>query len=337
MAEFIESPKAYRETAREMAKRFFRHENAVMAVVLIALIFGMGATTKWLTLSRVNMTNVLLRSSIRGVASVGQAFVILAGCIDISLAGVGLLCATMGSTLMTGNEWQNIAGYPLAVHIGIPIMLLVGAVFGLANGSLVSRIAIPSIIVTLGMWQITWGLAFKIIGGQTIVNLPESLTWFGIGKIAGVPVPIIIFIGVAVVAYYILHYTTFGRAVYAVGGSPMGAWLSGINVRNIQLMVYIISGFLVGLTGMITTARTMCVMTRTLQGLELDTIASVVVGGVSLFAGRGTIIGVIIGVLIIGVVDNGMSVLGAGPALQGIAKGAIIFAAVAIDSWRGRR
>jgi len=336
MAETIEGPRGYRDTVREAARRFFRHENGVLAVVLVALIFGMGAITNWLTLSRANMMNVLLRSSIRGAASIGQAFVILAGCIDISLAGVGLLCATIGSTLMTGNEWQNIAGYPLPVYAGIPIMLLVGAVFGLANGSLVSRIGIPSIIVTLGTWQITWGLAFQVIKGQTIVNLPESLTWFGMGKIAGVPVPVIIFVGVAVVAYYVLHYTTFGRSVYAVGGSPVGAWLSGINVRNTQLIVYIISGFLAGLAAVITVARTMCVMTRTLQGLELDTIASVVVGGVSLFAGRGTIIGVIIGVLIIGVVDNGMSVLGAGPALQGIAKGAIIFAAVAIDNLRRR-
>lgn len=334
MAEIVEKPKPFSDVVREMARRFFRHENAVLAVVLVALIGGMALVTKGLTIRTANMMNVLFHSSIRGVASVGQAFVILSGGIDISLAGVGLLCAAMGSSLMTGNEWQNIVGHPYPIYLGIPIMLLVGAGFGLVNGSLVSRIAMPTIIVTLGMWQITWGVAFQIIGGQTIVNLPESLTWFGIGKIAGVPVPVIIFIGVAVVAYFVLHYTTFGRSVYAVGGSPVSAWLSGIKVRNIQLIVFIISGFLAGLAGMITMARTMCVMTRTLQGLELDTIASVVVGGVSLFAGRGTIIGVIIGVLIIGVIDNSMIVLGAGPAVQGIAKGAIIFAAVGIDYWR---
>ena len=334
MAEIIEKPRDYRNTAREMAKGFFRHENAVLAVVLIALIGGMAVMTKGLTIRTTNMMNVLLHSSITGVASVGQAFIILAGAIDISVAGVGLLCATMGSCLMTGNEWQNIASHPYPIYLGIPIMLLVGAAFGLVNGSLVSRIAMPSIIVTLGMWRITWGVAYQIMGGQCIVNLPESLVWFGIGKVAGIPVPVIIFIVVAVVAYFVLHYTHFGRSVYAVGGNPVAALLSGINVKNIQLIVFIISGFLAGLAGVITTARTMCVMTRTLMGLELDTIAAVVVGGVSLFAGRGTIIGAIIGVLIIGVIDNSMIVLGAGPALQGITKGAIIFAAVAIDYWR---
>jgi len=336
MAEIIERPRGYRGTAGEMAKRFIRHENAILLIALIALIGGIALVTKGLSIHTTNMMNILLRSSITGVASVGQAFVILAGGIDISVAGVGLLSAAMGSCLMTGNAWQNIAGHPYPIYLGIPIMLLVGAVFGLANGSVTSRIAMPSLIVTLGMWRITWGLAFQIIRGQTIVNLPESLAWFGMGKIAGVPVPVIIFIGVAVVAYFVLHYTTFGRSVYAVGGSPISALLSGINVKNVQLIVFIISGFLAGVAGVIITARTMCVMTRTLEGLELDTIASVVVGGVSLFAGRGTILGAIIGVLIIGVIDNGMSILGADPAVQGIAKGAIIFTAVAIDYMRRR-
>ena len=330
-------PQKEKTNFRSIAGRVLRHENAVLALILVVLILVMGATTNWVITSRTNISNVLLQSSVTGVAALGQAFVILAGGIDISIAGVGLLCAAMGSTLVTLDPWQNIAGHPYPVYAAIPIMLLIGLVFGLANGSLITRIGIPSIIATLGMWQITWGIAFLVIKGQTIMNLPDSLAWFGMGKISGVPVPVIIFIGVAAVSFYVLHYTAFGRRVYASGGNPMSAWLSGIDVKNTQLITYMISGFLAGLAAMITVARTMCVMTRTLLGLELDTIAAVVVGGVSLFMGRGTIIGAIIGVLIIGVIDNGMSVLGAGPALQGIAKGAIIFAAVAIDVWRRKK
>jgi ribose/xylose/arabinose/galactoside ABC-type transport system permease subunit len=294
VVEIMERSRGYRDTAREAAKRFLGHENAVLAIILVVLVLGMGAVTKWLSVSRTNVMNVLLESSIRGVASIGQAFVILAGCIDISLAGVGLLSASMGAVLMTGNKWQNIASHPYPVYVGIPIMLLVGAVLGLANGSLVSRVRIPSIIVTLAMWQITWGLAYQVIKGQAIVNLPESLSWWGMGRVAAVPVPIIIFIAVAVVAYFVLQYTTFGRSVYAAGGSPVGAWLSGISVKNTQLIVYIISGFLAGLVAVTTLGRTMVVMTQTLVGLELDTIASVVVGGVSLSGGKGNLIGVII-------------------------------------------
>jgi len=337
MAETSERAKPIGTTARSIARRFSRYENAVLLVVLFALIGGMAVATRGLSIRAANMKNLLLQSCISGVAAIGQAFVILSAGIDISVAGAGFLCATVGSSLMTGNEWQNIAGHPLSIYAVIPIMLLLGVCVGLVNGSLVSRIAMPSIIVTLGMWRITWGLGYQIGGGESIYNLPEALEWFGAGKIAGVPTPIIVFIAVAAVAYFVLHYTRFGRSMYAVGGNVASAWLSGINVRNIQLSVFAISGLLAGLAGTIVTARVMLTSPKTLMGLELDTIAAVVVGGVSLMGGRGSIIGAVMGVIIIGVIDNGMSILGADPTLQGIAKGAIIYGAVAIDCWRRRR
>jgi len=337
MTEIIERPKPSIALARDTAKRFFRHENAVLALVLVALIGGMGVITKGLTISRANMMNVLLQSSIKGVAALGQAFVIISAGIDISIGGIGLVCSILGATLMTQTPHLNIVGHPVSIYIAIPLMLLTGIGWGVINGASVSRIAMPPLIVTLAMWEITKGVAFQISGGQSFGRLPENLAFLGSGTIVGIPVPVIIFIAVAVTTYFVLNHTALGRSVYATGGNPVSAWLSGINVKNIQFIVYLISGFLAGVAGVIVTARVMSASMRTLTGLEIDSIAAVSVGGVSLAGGKGSIIGVVLGILIISVVDNGLSILGASPAIQGIVKGVIIFTAIAIDCIRRRR
>jgi len=331
MTEIVERPRPLRVTARESARRFFRHENATLAIVLIALVGGMSIVTKGVTVSRANMMNTLLQSSIGGVAAIGQAFVILTADIDLSVGGIGLVASIVGASMMTEATYVNIVGYPVSMYLAIPVMLLVGVGFGALNGSLVSRIGMPALIVTLGMWQICKGVAFRIGGGYLIAHLPDSLLTLGQGKVAGVPVPSIIFISVVVVAYFVLNHTAFGRSVYAVGGNPVSAWLSGIRVKNVRLIVFIISGFLTGLAGALTTARTMSSSMRTLMGLELDTIASVCIGGISLMGGRGSIIGVVLGVMIFGVISNGLNVLHAGPFLEGVIRGAIVITAVAVD------
>jgi len=336
MAEVVQRVRPTEVTARHIAKRIFRHENAVLLIVLGAIIGLMGGLTNGLTSTRANMTNILVQSSIRGVASMGQTFVILTAGIDLSVGGVGLISSILGSSLMA-TGWHNIIGNPLSPLTVIPIMLATGAVWGVINGSMVSRIGMPPLIVTLGIWEITKGVAFEVCQGRSVAQQPDSLAFFGQRSVATVPVPIIIFVAVAVASYFVLHHTTFGRSVYAVGGNPVSAWLSGIKVRNILFSVYIISGFLAALAGIILTSRIMSASMKSLGGLELDSIAAVVIGGVSLAGGRGTIIGAIIGVIIIGVINNGMSVLGADPAVQGIAKGAIIITAVAIDFARRRR
>ncbi len=336
MAEITQRPKPVTATGKDIAKRVFRHENAVLGIVLIVLIAAMAVVSKGLTVTRANMVNVLLQSSIRGIASLGQAFVMLTAGIDLSVGGVALFTAILGGSMTTLSSWLNTVGHPVSPYIVLPLMLLVGAGWGALNGSLVSRIGMPSLIVTLGIWQILRALAFHICGGQDMTNHPDTLAFFGIGRVAGVPVPTIIFIVVAVVVYFVLSYTKFGRAVYAVGGNPLSAWLSGIKVKNIQFMVFTISGLLAGLSGFLITARTRSATMQTLAGLELNSIATVAIGGVSLFGGRGNLIGVVIGVLILGVIDNAMSVMGVDPSIQGIVTGVIIIAAVAADLIRRR-
>ena len=336
MTEIAERPQSASERARDIAKRVFRHENAALGIVLIGLILGMGFVTKGLTLSIANAKNLLVVSSIKGIAAIGQAFVILTAGIDISLGGNALFCSVLGGGVMATN-WQNIIDHPLPVAAGALIMLLTAIGWGAFNGTMVSRVGIPALITTLGLWQITTGGAFWVSAGKSICFQPDSLVWWGSGTVGGVPVPIIIFVAVAVVAYLVLNHTTYGRSVYAVGGNPVSAWLSGIKVKNVLFSVYVISGFLSGLVAFIMLGRVMTASMASLKGLELDSIAMVVVGGISLFGGRGNLIGVILGILIIGVIDNGLRVLNADPATIGIVKGAIIIAAVVIDYMRRRR
>jgi len=336
VAEIVEKPKPLTAVAREMAGRVFRHENAALLFVLIGLIFGMGGASRGLTLSRVNMMNVLLQSSMRGIAAIGQGMVILTAGIDVSVGGNALMSSMLGATLMTSSE-LNIIGYPLPLGLGVLIMLLAGTAWGAFNGTMVSRVGIPALISTLGLWLITTGVAFRLCLGRSIGDQPEGLAWWGSGTVLGVPVPVIIFAAVAVVAYLVLNHTTYGRSIYAVGGNPASAWLSGIKVKNIQFSVYAIAGFLSGLAGFVMLGRIESASMRNVQGLEIDSIAAATIGGVSLMGGRGTLIGVVLGSLIIGVVNNGLSVLFAGPATVKIVKGAIIILAVVVDYMRRRR
>jgi len=308
----------------------------LLAVVLAGLIGVMAVITRGLTSSRVNMVNVLIQSSTRGIASVGQAFVILTSGIDVSIGGVGLSAAILGSVLMTTDMRLNVVNYAVLLPVGLLAMVMLGAGWGAINGLLVSRIGVPPLIVTLGMWQIATGFAFRMCGGYTIYGLPRSLAFFGQGTIAGLPVPIVIFIAVSVVAYFVLNHTTYGRSVYAVGGNPISAQLCGITVKNILFSVYIISGFLAGLAALVMTGRVVTASMASVGGLELDSIAAAVVGGVSLMGGRGSVIGVVLGAVIIGVLNNALSILGANPAIQGAAKGVVIIGAVAVDYLRRR-
>jgi ribose/xylose/arabinose/galactoside ABC-type transport system permease subunit len=339
MAEILEKPKPSVTTAREFAKRIFRHENAILIGILIILIAMFGVLSHGKTSSAENMVTVLVQSSTRGIAAMGQTFVILTAGIDLSIGGLAILAACVGGAL-TGTESgaYGFGGqvYGLPMGVGIIALLTVGAGFGAFNGLSVSRLRVPPLIVTLAIWQVTTGIAYQLTGGFVIGGLPPALSFLGTGRIAGVPVPIVIFIAFGVIAYFVLHHTTFGRSVYAVGGNPVSAWLSGIRVPRILLVVYMISGVTGAIAGLVAVARVMAASMTVMAGLELDTIAAVVIGGVSLAGGRGTIIGAIIGTIIIGVINNGLNILGVGAGVQEMVKGIIIYTAVTIDMQRRR-
>lgn len=337
----VEKPVSPSSRVKDIARGIIRHENSVLAIVLVAIVAVMGVLSGGLAVTRRNIVNIILQSSTRGMAAIGQTFVILTGGIDVSVGGLSLLAMICGASLMRGVSEYTLFYEPLAANVtnpalGIGVLILVGLGVGLFNGVMVSRVGMPGLIVTLAMWRVTMGLGFIVSHGETIGNLPALVNFIGKGHIAGVPVPIVIFGAAVVIAYFVLHHTSFGRAVYAVGGNPVSAWLCGINVRNMLLLMYVISGFCAAMAGMIIMGRLGSASLAAASGLEIDSIAATVIGGVSLMGGRGTIIGALIGVLILGTVSNGMNILNVDPALQGVVKGVIIIIAVAIDYIRRR-
>jgi len=343
MAEVVERLKSFIDRAKDIARRVIGHENATLGIVLAAIMGGMAVATGLKSIRISNMKMVLVTGSTMGVAAIGQMFVILTAGIDLSVAGMAFGTSALGSAMMTTQLWQNILGYPAPIWVGIPAMLALGAGLGLISGIFVSRVGVPPFIATLGMWQIAHGVGFLITGGLTLRRMVDPLPFFGQGWVAqafipgrpaGFPVAGIIWILVGVVAYFVLHHTNYARAVYATGGNPVMAWLSGINVKATRLSVYIISAMLATLGGLIRTSRVMSVSFASFGFLELQSIAAAVIGGVSLFGGRGTVVGVVLGALIIAVIMNGMSILGADPFIESTVLGVLMITAVAIDYWR---
>ena len=342
MAEVTERRK--RGTARDIARRVFRYENATLGIILAAITGALAFATGGKSIAVRNMKMVVVEGATMGVGAIGQMFVMLTGGIDLSVAGMAFATSALGSSMMCTELWrnilvtQNILGYtgPASIWVGVPAMLAMGIGLGVISGLFVSRIGIPPFIATLGMWQVAHGVGFLITGGFTIPRLIDPLRFFGQRFIYGFPVAGIIWIVVAAVVYFVLHYTSYARSVYATGSNPVSAWLSGVNVKKTQLSVYMISGFMAALGGLIRTARVMSVSYSSFDFLELQTIASAVIGGVSLFGGKGTLIGVVLGALVITVVLNGMTILRADPFLESLILGVIVIAAVAVDYWRGR-
>jgi putative xylitol transport system permease protein len=312
-----------------------RTDNLFRFFILIALVAAFGALTGGVTWSSRGLLNILLQSSTTGLAAVGQAFVMLTGAIDVSLYGVGVLASVVGAATMTNRPDLNIVGgEPVSVATGVGLMLLVGIVCGAVNGGLVAWVRVPALIATLGTWQIGVGLAQLVGGGYTVANLTPGLSHVGQGSLAGLPFPVIAMLFAFAIAYYVLHFTTFGRSVYAVGGNPASAHLSGIHVRRVEFLVFVISGLTVGLAAVSIESRMMAASLRTLSGVQLDSIAACAVGGVSVYGGRGSIAGVLLGTLIIAVLDSGLGALGAGTEVLNTVKGTVIILAVGGDFFR---
>jgi ribose/xylose/arabinose/galactoside ABC-type transport system permease subunit len=318
-------------TVKDRAKRLLRDANSILVFVIIVLMAMSAFVSGGKAVKLLNIQNILGQVSSRGIASIGQLFVMLAGGIDISVGGMAQLSMCTGALLMSGKFG------PTALAAGIGIMLLVGLAGGLINGLLVSRLGIVPLIVTLCMWLITEALTLVVTGPEKkIGNLPPGLAFFN-GYILGVPVLFIIFIAVAVTAYFVLNYTSYGRSVYATGGNPVSAFLCGVDVKKIKLTTYAISGFLAGLAGLAVTSRSMSASGPLVGPLEFDTITALSMGGVSFAGGRGGVVGSALGVIILGLIGNTMNLMKVAFPVQSAAKGAIILIAIVIYNLRQRK
>lgn len=299
-------------------------KDAGLAVIFVVLIVGLTiASPNASFLSVNNILLVLIQTSINGILAMGMMYVIISGQIDLSI----------GSTVGLAGVSAALFAHPGEFPIFVPILVgvAIGAIVGLANGIGVAYGAIPSFIVTLGSLTAVRGLALMVSGGAPISDLSPEFRELASGRPFGVPALAIYFVIIAIIAGLVLRKTVFGRRIYALGGNPQAAEVSGINVKRLAVAPFLIAGTLAGLCGVLLASRTFTGSPTAGASYELDAIAAVVIGGVSMAGGRGRATGVVIGALMIAVIANGLDILGIDSNAQMLIKGAIIVLAVLID------
>ncbi len=276
-----------------------------------------------------NLLNVSLQISITAIIAAGMTLVILTGGIDLSVGSI-VACAGVLSTMALKVD----VSFALALTFALAAGLLLGAVSGGVAGLFITRFNITPFIVTLALMTVWRGSAFVLTEGRPVWELPDAFALLGGGRILGIPAPTIIMVLVFAVVHVILTYTRFGRYVYAVGGNAEAARLAGINTKRVLFQVYIVSGMLSAVSGILLASRMNSGQPNAGLMYELDVIAAVVVGGTSLTGGRGTVIGTLIGSILIGVLRNGLNLLNVGSYVQQIIVGAVILLAVLLDRLR---
>jgi ribose transport system permease protein len=276
--------------------------------------------------TRLNIENLLFSSTIIAVVAIGEAFVILVAGIDLSVGAVLAL-----SSVLTVGLVNDYGAPPLLAAL---IALCVGALVGVVNGLNVTLTKIPALIATLAMLSVTRGLAFIYSGGQNIAPVPDIYVRIQATRLFGAPVIILFTLVLGAIAHFALTKTRFGRSVYATGGNPVAARLAGIRTSRTIVLAYTISGVLAALGGLMITARLEAGAATAGQGMELTVISAVVIGGVSLFGGEGKIVGVLLGVLLLGLVQNAINLLNVPPNYDYVVSGLVIAIAAALDVYR---
>ena len=319
---------------RARSASFLQTYGIVLALVVVCL--ALTVLNEFFLTPR-NLVNVLRQTSINGILAIGLTFVILARGIDLSVGSVVALAGVVAASLASTSSTGAIAGGPYPVALALIAGVGVGALAGAVSGAVVARFSVPAFVATLGMLSAARGLTLLYADGRPIPSLTDEFRWIGTGDVLGVPMPVVIFAAVFLGAWYVLTQTRFGRHVYAAGGNPHAAVVSGVNVTRIRFLVFVISGALAGLAGMILAARTGSALPQAGVAYELDAIAAVVIGGTSLAGGVGRVTGTLIGALLIGVVNNGLDLMGVESYYQLVIKGALIVAAVMLDQTRTGR
>lgn len=305
-------------------KELFQHQETLTFIGFLGLCLIMTITNdRFLTPD--NLVNVARQVSINGVLAVGMTFVILTGGIDLSVGSVMAFTGTMMAGLMVNHGVTPV----MAVLLGMGLGILIGAV----NGVLVSYARIPAIIATLAMMEVSRGLPLLYTGGYPLAGLPDNFSFIGRGYLFNlIPIPVIIMIAVYIIAYVVLSHFPLGRYIYAIGGNEEAVRLSGIKVKMYKVIPYAISGLTAATSGVILTSRLMSGQPMAGEGFELDAIAAVVLGGTDIAGGRGHVFGTLLGALLLGVLSNGLNLMGVSPYIQRVLKGLIIIASIYYSS-----
>jgi ribose transport system permease protein len=321
-----------RKTFTEQLARF----QSFLALALMVIALSL-ASHNFLTVD--NTLNVLRQISINLCLSLGMTLVILSGGIDLSVGSVLALTGAVAAGLLKNG--LALPRWNLLIQFTVPGAIVAGIVTGLVlgwfNGLAVTRFKLPPFVATLGMLSIARGLTMLWTGGFPVTGLGDNFGYLGTGHALGIPLPVWISAALVTVFIVVTRRTRFGRHLYAVGGNERAATLSGLAVPRIKLMVYTLGGGLAAVAGLLVTARLDSATPNAGLGYELDSIAAVVIGGTSLSGGRGSILGTVLGCLIIGVLNNGLFLLDVSPFWQQVIKGLVILAAVAADKMGSRR
>ena len=293
-------------------------------VIILALFLATLAVSNRSFLTLSNMNVILIQVAANAMLATGATFVILTGGIDLSVGSVVGLAGVTGALFAQDDGALTCAE---AVALGIAA----GGAIGAFNGLLVALAKVPPFVATLGSMTVASGIAFVFSDGQPISGLSDQFLSLS-GTIGGVSIPIVVMVVVVAVSWVVLARTKFGMHVYAVGGNAHAARVAGVSLRTTRFAVYVISGALAGVAGVLLAARATAGIANTGSGYELNAIAAAVIGGISLMGGRGSLIGTVFGFLIIGVLDNGLNIINVSPFYQLIVKGLIIIGAVFVDS-----
>ena len=306
-------------------KRIFSIESIGIYAFLVAIIlFFAFMTGAFLTFD--NFIVILRQISIIGICAFGETLVVIGGGIDLSVGSTVALSGVIAASL---SKFMGVP-IPLAFLAGI----VAGSLCGLLNGILTTKVKMPSIIVTLGTLTIIRGLAFIIVGGVTVFGMPVSYRILGRNYIGFVPIPVLIMIAIFAAFFVVLNMLSFGRYVYAIGSNEEAAVISGVNVHRTKTVVFALCGLMAGIGGAILSSRLDSGQAATAQGLELDVLTAVVLGGVSIAGGKGKLESVFVGVLIIGILANGMVLLNIQHFYQLVIKGGVLLLAVGLDTMR---
>lgn len=303
-------------------KEFFSQYGTLCGLAVIVIIMSI-LKPKFLSID--NILNLLRQTSINGLLAIGMTFVVISGGIDLSVGSI-VGASGMFAALAARSE-MNLPWFA-AVLVGLGVGLLLGTL----NGIVISYLKVPAFIATLGTLSIARGITYMASDARPVPGLSEGFLKIGGGSVGPVPIPVIILGIVLVICFILLYRCRYGRYVFATGGNQMSARVSGVKVKQIICSVYMISGVLAGLAGIILTSRVTSGLAQSGQNYETDAIAAAVIGGNSLAGGRGRLWGTIVGFLIIGVMNNGLDMMAVSSYWQLVIKGSIIIIAVLLDS-----
>lgn len=319
-------------------KNFLYYLGILTPLIFLILLILIFSSLHPRFLHPLNIFNVMRQISITGLIALGMTFVIIVRGIDLSVGSLLALCGLVGAVIAKGGLVERFSvGVDTELanpwYWALAGSVLIGLLAGTVNGVCITKLKVPAFVVTLGGLSAYRGTALLVSDGGPISGFNEAYRWIGQGKIGMVPIPVIIFLVFIVLCHIVLKYTVYGRYIYSVGGNPEAARLSGINIDLIITSTYVITGFFVGLAAFILSARLNSSEAVAGMGYELNVIAVVVVGGTSLFGGRGNILGTIIGAMLFGVLQNGLVLLNVSSYIQQIIIGIILILAVTFDKF----